>query len=109
MQFRPAKGMGGYDKKAPAKDGGQGESVDSLFEFSDFAFAVHVAVAVDFLAADFPVKAQPILLDVAQRGVAFIDALLLSGTQVDEGVGHGHVKLLDHTHFAGFSPCGGQA
>ena len=85
MQLRPVKDIALISKRTPVYGGGQNYS-DSLLEFCDFTLAVHVAIAINLFAADFPVEAHPILLDVCHRGVAFIDALLLSGAEVDKGV-----------------------
>ncbi len=94
--------------KAPDKAGGQRCS-DSLLEFCDLTFAVHVAVAINFLTANFPVETQTDSLDIGECGIAFIDALLLSSAEGDERVGHRNIKLINHAHLAGFAPRGGQS
>lgn len=82
---------------------------ETLLEFGDFAFAIHIAVTRNLLVPDFPVEAEAVFLDVIKARVALVNALLFCSAQVDEGVGHRHIKLLHHFHLAGLSPFGGEA
>jgi len=89
---------------APADRRGHFWGSDSLLELCNFPIAIHVAIARDFLAANFPVEAQAKLFDIRQRCVALIKALLFRSPEVNKCIRHGDIKLLHDLHFAGLTP-----
>jgi hypothetical protein len=53
---------------------------DTLLELGDRALAVDIAIAADFLAADFTVVAHATLLDIGGAGRAVVDAQQAAGS-----------------------------
>ena len=75
-----------------------------MLELCNLALAVHIEIARDFLVANFPVEAETILFDIGKRCIALIKTLLLRRPEVNKGIRHGHIELVDNPHFAGLPP-----
>jgi hypothetical protein len=75
---------------APADCRGHVWGSHALLEISDRAVAIDIAIAADLFAVYFLFVAHAMLLDICAAGRAVVDALLLGGADVHNGIGHQH-------------------